>query len=102
MKKSWLRFIAFLLVFALPIIAVGSVVFLAPSRFDETFLGEFEKKVDRLYETEGEKIVFIGGQFLHQFPVLGNVAGESGEPRRGEAVVGGVFSGDIFGNTNRN
>lgn len=64
MKKSWLRFIAFLLVFALPIITIGSVVFLAPSRFDETFLGEFENKVDRLYETEGEKIVFIGGSSL--------------------------------------
>ena len=64
MKKSWIRFIAFFLVFALLIIAVGSVVFLAPSRFDETFLGEFENKVDRLYETEGEKIVFIGGSSL--------------------------------------
>ena len=64
MKKSWIRFIAFLLVFALPIISIGAVVFLAPSRFDETFLGEFENKVDRLYETEGEKIVFIGGSSL--------------------------------------
>jgi len=64
MKKSWIRFIAFLLVFALPIITVGTVVFAAPSRFDETFLGEFEKKVDRLYETEGEKIVVIGGSSL--------------------------------------
>ena len=64
MKKSWLRFIAFFLVFALPIVAIGSVAFIAPSRFDETFLGEFENKVDRLYETEGEKIVFIGGSSL--------------------------------------
>ena len=64
MTKAWIRFIAFFLVFALPFIAVGSVVFLAPSRFDETFLGEFENKVDRLYETEGEKIVFIGGSSL--------------------------------------
>ena len=64
MTKAWIRFIAFFLAFALPIIAVGSVVFLTPSRFDETFLGEFENKVDRLYETEGEKIVFIGGSSL--------------------------------------
>lgn len=64
MKKSWIRFIAFLLVFALPVISIGAVVFVAPSRFDETFLGEFENKVDRLYETEGEKIVFIGGSSL--------------------------------------
>ncbi len=64
MKKSWIRFIAFLLAFALPITALSAIVFIAPSRFDETFLGEFEKKVDRLYETEGEKIVFIGGSSL--------------------------------------
>ncbi|MBE6665629.1 MAG: hypothetical protein E7603_05350 [Ruminococcaceae bacterium] len=64
MKKSWIRFIAFLLAFALPVFAVSTVVFLTPSRFEETFLGEFEKKVDRLYETEGEKIVIIGGSSL--------------------------------------
>ena len=64
MKKSWIRFIAFFLIFALPIAAVSSIAFIAPSRFDETFLGEFENKVDRLYETEGEKIVFIGGSSL--------------------------------------
>ena len=64
MKISWIRFIAFFLVFALPIVAIGSIAFLAPSRFDETFLGEFEKKVDRLYDAEGEKIVFIGGSSL--------------------------------------
>ena len=64
MKKSWIRFIAFLLAFALPVIAVSAVAFLTPSRFDETFLGEFEKKVDRLYEAEGEKIVFVGGSSL--------------------------------------
>ena len=64
MKKSWIRFIAFLLAFALPVLAVSAVVFATPSCFDETFLGEFEKKVDRLYETEGEKIVFVGGSSL--------------------------------------
>ena len=64
MKKSWIRFIAFLLAFALPVLAVSSIVFVAPSRFDETFLGEFEKKVDRLYNTEGEKIIFVGGSSL--------------------------------------
>ena len=62
MKKSWIRFLAFLLVFALPIITVGAVVFAAPARFDESFLGEFEHKVDRLYKTEGQKIVFVGGE----------------------------------------
>lgn len=64
MKKSWIRFIAFLLIFALPIVAVGAVAFLIPARFEESFLGEFDDKVERLYETEGEKIIFVGGSSL--------------------------------------
>lgn len=64
MKKSWLRFIAFLLIFALPIVAVGAVAFAFPAEFSESYVGEFANKVDRLYETEGEKIVFIGGSSL--------------------------------------
>ncbi len=64
MKKSWIRFIAFLLIFALPILSVGVVAFATPARFESSFLGEFDDKVDRLYETEGEKIVFIGGSSL--------------------------------------
>lgn len=64
MKKSWIRFLAFLLIFALPIVAIGTVVFALPAQFEETFLGEFDRKVERLYATEGEKIIFVGGSSL--------------------------------------
>ncbi len=64
MKKSWLRFFAFLLIFALPVVAIGTVVFVLPAQFEESFLGEFDNKVERLYQTEGEKIIFVGGSSL--------------------------------------
>ena len=64
MKKSWIRFVAFLLIFALPIVAIGAVAFCIPARFEESFLGEFDDKVERLYQTEGEKIIFVGGSSL--------------------------------------
>ncbi|MCQ2798563.1 MAG: leucine-rich repeat domain-containing protein [Bacilli bacterium] len=35
--------------------------FAMPSQFEETFLGEFKYKVERLEKVEGKKIVFIGG-----------------------------------------
>ena len=61
MKKSWLRFIAIVLLAALPAVLVGAVGFGIPDQFEKTFLGEFDDKVERLYEAEGEKIVIIGG-----------------------------------------
>ncbi len=61
MKKSWIRFIALLLLLALPFAAVGAVGFLLPAQFEKTFLGEFHKRVEELYATEEEKIVIIGG-----------------------------------------
>ena len=64
MKKSWIRFVAFLLIFALPIAMIGAAAFCIPARFEESFLGEFDDKVERLYQTEGEKIIFVGGSSL--------------------------------------
>ncbi len=64
MKKSWIRLIAFVLVFALPIVAVIGVAFATPARFEDSFLGEFDDKVQRLYETEEKKIVYVGGSSL--------------------------------------
>ena len=61
MKKSWLRFIAIVLLAALPAVLLGVIGFGIPDQFEKTFLGEFDNKVERLYETEGEKIVIIGG-----------------------------------------
>ena len=61
MKKSWIRFIACMLLLALPFAALGAVGFLLPAQFEKTFLGEFDNRVEELYATEGEKIVIIGG-----------------------------------------
>ena len=61
MKQSWMRLIALILLVALPVVLAGAAGFLIPAQFDKTFLGEFDDKVERLYETEGEKIVVIGG-----------------------------------------
>ncbi len=61
MKRSWLRFFAVMLLAALPILIVGTAGFAVPDQFEHTFLGEFDDKVERLYETEGEKIVVVGG-----------------------------------------
>ena len=52
---------AVLLLAALPIVFVGALGFAIPDQFEKTFLGEFDNKVERLYATEGEKIVVIGG-----------------------------------------
>ncbi len=61
MKKSWLRFTAVMLLSVLPLLfVIGAGCFL-PDQFENTFLGEFDDKVERLYQTEGEKIVVIGG-----------------------------------------
>ncbi len=61
MKQSWMRFLALILLLALPIVLLGAVGFGLPAQFEKTFLGEFDDKVERLYATEGEKIVIIGG-----------------------------------------
>lgn len=61
MKKSWLRFIAIMLLTVLPVVLAGAVGFGIPDQFEKTFLGEFDDKIERLYETEGEKIVIVGG-----------------------------------------
>ncbi len=61
MKQSWLRFFAVVLLAVLPLLFVIAAGAFLPDQFAKTFLGEFDNKVERLYETEGEKIVIIGG-----------------------------------------
>ncbi len=61
MKRSWIRFFALLLLAAFPLIIIGAAGFAIPDRFEKTFLGEMDDMVDRLYETEGEKIIILGG-----------------------------------------
>ncbi len=64
MKNAWLRFVAVILLAALPVFLIMGAGFFLPDTFEKTFLGEFDNKVDRLYETEGEKIILIGGSSL--------------------------------------
>ena len=48
---------------ALPLTLFGSV-FWTPPRYDETYYGELSHMVDRLKETEGKKIVFVGNSAM--------------------------------------
>ena len=61
MKRSWLRFLLIVLLLLLPIAAVAASGFLVPAQFEMTFLGEFDDKVERLQNTDGPKIVIVGG-----------------------------------------
>ncbi len=61
MKKSWLRFFVIVLLTVFPVMLVCVLGFAIPDQFEKTFLGEFDNKVERLYETEGEKIIILGG-----------------------------------------
>ena len=47
----------------LPLTLFGSV-FWTPPRYDETYYGELSHMVDRLKETEGKKIVFVGNSAM--------------------------------------
>ena len=47
-------------IFSVPA-SLFSFGFALPTQFENTFLGEFKYKVQRLNEVEGKKIVFIGG-----------------------------------------
>ncbi len=64
MKKVLQRLLVLLLVVAAPLISFVTVVELLDDPYQNTYLGAFEAKYDRLYEAEGKKIVFIGGSSL--------------------------------------
>lgn len=61
MKKSWIRFLLIVLLLLLPLVAVLASGFFTPTQFERTFLGEFDDKVERLRNTDGAKIIVIGG-----------------------------------------
>ncbi len=54
-------FVAMFLVFIIPLITVGVVVFALPPVYDNTFIGELGEKYDRLNSIDEPKIVIIGG-----------------------------------------
>ena len=61
MKRSWIRFLLIVLLLLLPIAATAAVGFLVPAQFKMTFLGEFDNKVERLQNTDGPKVILVGG-----------------------------------------
>ncbi|MBQ0124989.1 MAG: hypothetical protein KBS59_01525 [Clostridiales bacterium] len=61
MKKSVKNFVCIFLCVIIPFIAVAATGFLIPAQFENTFLGELEYKVERLYSIDTPKIVIIGG-----------------------------------------
>ena len=64
MKKLILKIVAFSLLAILPFSLFVIYTENLPNQYSETYLAEFEAKYDRLYSTEGKKIVFIGGSSL--------------------------------------
>ena len=54
-------FAIMLLVFFIPMITVGIVVFALPPVYDNTFIGELGEKYDRLNSIDEPKIVIVGG-----------------------------------------
>ena len=61
MKKAWITFICLFLCVLIPFGTVAAIGFGLPSQFGNTFLGELENKIDRLYSLDKPKIVVIGG-----------------------------------------
>ena len=66
MKKRAYRvfFIMLAVVIVLPLIAALSICFAIPPQYSETYLGELAAKYERLKDTDGAKIILIGGSNL--------------------------------------
>ena len=64
MKKRIIRMIALILLAILPFTAFVVYTEALDDQYKNTYLAEFSNKYDRLYETEGKKIIFIGGSSL--------------------------------------
>ena len=64
MKKKIIRVIALLLLTVLPFTLFVAYTESLEDQYVNTYLAEFSDKYDRLYETDGKKIIFIGGSSL--------------------------------------
>lgn len=64
MKKWLIKLAALLLCVLLPISGFVWYVEQTDDAYEKTYLGAFDEKYQRLYETEHKKIVFIGGSSL--------------------------------------
>lgn len=64
MRKPLCTVILSLVLAMLPVLLLTGITFASPMQYDETFLGELADKHRRLTETDGAKIVLIGGSSL--------------------------------------
>ena len=64
MKKRIIKLIALVLITLAPFGVFVLISETTPDTYEKTYLGGFEAKYDRLYSTEGKKVVFIGGSSL--------------------------------------
>jgi len=64
MKKWLLKLVALLLCVLLPISAFVWYVEATDDAYEKTYLGAFDEKYQRLYDSEKKKIIFIGGSSL--------------------------------------
>ncbi len=64
MKKNIIKLISLILLLILPLGAFVTVTECLSDPYESTYLGAFDEKYDRLYHTEGKKIIFVGGSSL--------------------------------------
>ena len=64
MKKRLLKLAVLLLILIIPTLIFSLISESLPNPYRNTYLGAFEEKYQKLYHTQGKKIVFIGGSGL--------------------------------------
>ena len=64
MKKKVLKFLCFILILIIPFAVLFLVTELIENQYRNTFVAELEDKCVRLNNTEGKKIIFVGGSSL--------------------------------------
>ncbi len=64
MKKRLIKLIALILIVLIPFPVFSLIVNLTEDSYAKTYLGAFEEKYFRLYNSENKKVIFIGGSSL--------------------------------------
>ena len=64
MKKRVIKLLCFILILLLPFVVLFMTTELIENQYRHTFVAELEDKCDLLEETEGKKIIFVGGSSL--------------------------------------
>ena len=64
MKKRVIKLLCFILILLLPFVVLFMMTELIENQYRHTFVAELEDKCDLLEETEGKKIIFVGGSSL--------------------------------------